>query len=90
MIPFPVEQPAFKSELDLPALSPSQAEAIWVIKDYGGVYHRHVDGAWYPTQTTCDASRQTDRTVLSLIRSGWLTVIHELNGKPVRVRPTFP
>ena len=67
-----------------------QAEAIWVIKDYGGIYHRHAGGSWYPERRACPASRQTDRTIKGLIRSGWLTVIQELHDNPVKVRLTFP
>ena len=88
--------PPFKSENDLPNLSPNQALALLVIRDEGGAYTRFVGGDWLPPNGDCRGSdirraiRQTDRTILSLIRNGYLTVTQELNGKPVRVTLTFP
>jgi hypothetical protein len=98
---FRVEQegedpPIFRSELDLPPCSAPQAIALHHIKDASGSYTRFANGTWLPAGGDClsKAARQhfavTDRTILSLIRNGYLTVTQELNGKPVRVTLTFP
>lgn len=67
------------------------------IKDAGGSYVRFGDRAgWLPPEGDClskaarEHFRQTDRTILSLIRSGHLTVAQERDGKPVKVTLTFP
>ncbi len=94
---FPVEQGSpFKSELDLPACTPNQAIALVDIREAGGTYLRFVGGDWLPPNGDCLGKdvraqyRHTDRTILSLIRSGYLTVQQELAGKPVKVALTFP
>ena len=97
---FPVEQdsgePAFKSELDLPNCTSNQAMAVVDIKQAGGSYCRFSKEGWLPPNgdTLSKAARRhfrhTDRTILSLIRSGWLTVTKDLHGRAVEVRLTFP
>jgi hypothetical protein len=98
---FPVEQTAapaspFKSELELPALSANQAVTVVNMKEAGGSYVRYVGGDWLPpggdtfSKAARDVFRATDRTILSLIRNGYLQVAQELNGRPVRVTLTFP
>jgi hypothetical protein len=92
-----VEQTAFKSELDLPACTANQAIAMVEIKDAGGSYVRFGDReGWLPpggdglSKAARKHFRMTDRTILSLIRSGHLTVSKERDGKPVKVTLTFP
>ncbi|MCW1922699.1 hypothetical protein OKA05_09050 [Luteolibacter arcticus] len=87
----------FKSELDLPRLSVNQAVAVMDIKEWGkGSYSRFANGHWLPANGDTLGSlvrsniRQTDRTILSLIRNGYVQVAQTLNGKPVRVTLTFP
>ncbi|RYD50170.1 MAG: hypothetical protein EOP83_24360 [Verrucomicrobiaceae bacterium] len=99
---FPVEQlhaaaSPFKSEKDLPACSANQAIAMVNIREEGrGTYRRFGDGYWLPkngdtySRHAKEVLRATDRTILSLIRSGYLTVTDQLHGKPVRVTLTFP
>jgi hypothetical protein len=91
-----VEQTAFKSELDLPNCTANQAMAIVDIKEAGGSYHYFGKAGWLPPsgESLSKAARKhfrhTDRTIRSLIRSGWLSVTQEHRGQPVRVTLTFP
>lgn len=98
---FRVEQegedpPVFRSELDLPPCSVAQAIALGNIKDASGIYTRFANGSWLPAggDSLSKAARKffavSDRTILSLIRNGHLTVTQELRGQPVRVTLTFP
>lgn len=98
---FPVEQAKpgspFKSELDLPRCSVNQAVALTAIRyDGKGSYKRYSNGDWLPeggdmkSKEWRQVFRATDRTILSLIRNGYLQVAQELNGRPVRVTLTFP
>lgn len=86
-----MEQPAFKSELDLPDLSPAQAMAVAKIKQAGGIYHRFEGSVWLPPRHRVESARLTDRTIRGLIAKCWLTVTKTgPGGAPLRVRLTFP
>lgn len=94
---FPVEQVRELTELDLPACSAPQAMALVDIREAGGSYHYFGKKlGWLPPGGDCLSKaarahfRHTDRTVISLVRSSYLTVEQERDGHPVKVRLTFP
>ena len=85
-----MEQPAFKSEADLPDLSPGQAEALSRIKNAGGIYHCF-EGGWWPPRHRVTSARVTDRAIRSLISNQYLTATKTTDsGAPHRDRLTFP
>jgi hypothetical protein len=93
---FPVEQVGPKSEEDLPSLSNGLIDAMWTIRDGGGVFHRFSNGDWLPpngggmSKEKRQAWRLTDRRISALIRNGYLMVTNERAGRAVRVTLTFP
>ena len=84
------------SENDLPRCSVGQAAALVDIRSVGGSYHFHGKLGWLPpggpglSKAARAYWRHTDRVILSLVRSAYLTVTQQREGRPVKVELTFP
>lgn len=84
------------TENDLPDCSANQAAALVDIRHAGGSYHRFGRKGWLPpygdklSKAAREHFRHTDRTINSLVSSGYLKVTQEHESTPVQVTLVFP